>query len=392
MENTAEVIIVGAGIHGSSLAFHLAERGVPPLVLEKTFLAAGATGRSSGLVRMYYDLEPEPRMAIASLPYFRNWPERVGGECGFTRTGFIQILPRRDELRLRANVEMCQRAGIFSLVVSAADVRRLAPVFRVDDFDHAAYEPESGYADPPAAAKAFMDSARQRGARLVQDCRVTGIRVHGSRVMGVETTRGEFSAPVVVNAAGPWAPEIGRMVGLELPIKTLRHDVALFRRPPALGPVHPVVIDEPYLQYFRPETGRLMLVGLDDVNTLGESPDGPTEYVKPNYIGQAVERICRRVPVMDEGSLHSSYCGYEGNTADVRAILDQAGPDGFYLDCGFSGMGFKIAPAVGKCMSELILDGQARTVDLTPWRWDRFTPQRLAELLASKDAYENIWH
>jgi len=392
METTADVIIIGAGIHGTSLAFHLAQRRVDTLVLERRFLAAGATGRSSGLVRMYYDLEPEPRLAWASLPYFRNWAEMVGGECGFTRTGFIQILERKDVDRLKANVKMHQRIGIPSLVITADDVRRLAPSLLTHDFEFAAYEPESGYADPHATTKAFMDSARQRGARIIQDCEVRSIITKGDRVIGVGSSCGEFCAPIVVNAAGPWAPGIARMVGLELPIKTLRHDVMMIRRPKEIGPVHPTVIDEPCLMYFRPETGGLTLVGLDDVNTLGESPDGSTEYVKPEFIEQAVDRICQRIPLMEEGSLQSSYCGYEGNTVDVRAILDQAGPDGFYLDCGFSGMGFKIAPAVGKCMSELILDGKSQTVDLSPFSWKRFDGDRLQELLQSEYGFENIWH
>jgi sarcosine oxidase subunit beta len=392
MENNADIIIIGAGIHGTSLAFHLSQRGCKTLVLEKSFIAAGATGRSSGLVRMYYDFDPEPRLAHASFPYFRSWSEMVGGECGFTRAGFIQILSPQDNDRLRANVAMCQKIGIASLVITSDDVRRLAPMFRTDDFELAAYEPESGYADPPTTAKSFMDAAQRQGARLIQDCQVTGILTEGERVKGVKTSRCEFHSPVVVNAAGPWAPEIGRMVGLELPIRTLRHDVMIIRRPIELGPTHPVVIDEPYLQYFRPETGKLSLVGLDDVNTLDESPDGPTEYVKSDYIQQAVDRICQRIPGMENASLQSSYCGYEGNTVDVRAILDQAGPEGFYLDCGFSGMGFKISPAVGKCMSELILDGCARTVDLTPWSWKRFSEGKLEELRTNPNAYWNVWH
>ena len=174
-------------------------------------MAAGATGRSSGLVRMHYDTEVDSRLAWESFQYFRDWKELVGGECGFTRTGFIQIVAIEQEAALRANVHMHQRIGIPALVVTADDVKRLAPAFTTDDFDVAAYEPESGYAMPSDTANALMAAARRHGARLVQDCAVTGIVVTGGRVTGVHTSQGDYSAPVVVNAAGAWAEQVNRM-------------------------------------------------------------------------------------------------------------------------------------------------------------------------------------
>lgn len=388
MAETADVIIIGGGVHGASLAFHLTRRGLKPIVLERRFVAAGATGRSSGLVRMHYDLEPESALAWESYRTFRNWAELVGGECGFTRTGFLQIVAPEANDRLRANVAMHQRLGIPSLVITADDVRRLAPSFRTDDFELAAFEPESGYADPTGTAAAFLASARQAGARLVQETQVTAVLAEGGRVRGVETTRGTYHAPVVVNAAGAWAAEVGRLAGLDLPITTWRHDTASLRRPKDLGPTHPTVIDFIHLMYFRPETGGLTLVGLEDGNPLGVSPDTGGDQPQPDFVLRAVERICRRIPGMDRGSLQSANAGYDGLTPDQRAILDQAGPDGFYLVCGFSGTGFKIAPAVGACMAEWIVDGRPKTVDISA-----FTLRRFAEgkRLAGEHAYGEIW-
>jgi sarcosine oxidase subunit beta len=388
MSETADAVIIGAGIHGSSLAFHLSRRGLKALVVERRTAASGATGRSSGLVRMHYDLEPESALAWASYRYFRNWADVVGGECGFTRTGFLQIVAPKDNQRLRQNVVMHQGLGIPSLVVSADDVRRLAPAFRTDDFELAAFEPESGYADPSGSAAAFLAAARARGARLVQEAEVQEIRTSGGKVTGVRTSRGEFSAPVVVNAAGAWAAPVGRLAGLDLPITTWRHDTAYLRRPPDLGPSHPTVIDFIHLMYFRPETGSLTLVGLEDGNPLGVSPDTGGDQARPDFVERAVDRICRRIPGMDRGSLHSASTGYDGLTPDQRAILDRAGPDGHYLVCGFSGTGFKIAPAVGACMAEWIVDGRATTVDVSP-----FTLRRFAEgkRLTGEHAYGEIW-
>jgi sarcosine oxidase subunit beta len=388
MKNSADVIIIGAGIHGASLAFHLTQRDVIPIVLERRFLAAGATGRSSGLVRMHYDLEPESRLAWASYQYFLNWKEIIGGDCGFTRTGFLQLVRNEYEEHLKANVAMHQRIGIPSLLVSSEDVRRLAPAFRTNDFNFAAYEPESGYADPNSTTASFMQIARERGAQLIQECQVTDIIMSNGKIKGVKTNKGIYSASIVVNAAGPWATELGRMAGLDLPIKTWRHDTMFIRRPDEIGASHPTVIDDINAMYFRPETGGLTLVGLEDENPIGESPDGDTNHTKPGFVERAVERICLRIPSMERASLHSAHGGYDGITPDQRAILGHAGPDGFYLVCGFSGTGFKIGPAVGACMSELIIDGKATTVDISPFSLDRFVK---GKLLKGEHGYDSIW-
>jgi sarcosine oxidase subunit beta len=389
MADTADVLIIGAGVHGASLAFHLAQRGLNPIILERSFLAAGATGRSSGLVRMHYDLEPESRLAWASFRYFRNWVEMVGGECGFTRTGFIQLVGPEYVDALRANVAMHQRIGIPSLLIGVDDVRRLAPYLYTQDFEVAAFEPESGYADPTSTAKAFLEAAKRNGARLVQDCQVSGIKIRTGRVEGVDSSKGEFFAPIVINAAGARAAQVGRMAGLDLPVDTWRHDTLFIRRPKEIGPSHLTVIDDINNMYFRPETGGLTLVGLEDGNPLGESPEGDTDYAKPGFVERAVERICQRIPAMENGSFHSAQGGYDGITPDQRAILGPAGPEGFYLCCGFSGTGFKISPAVGACMAELILDGHASTVDITPFHLGRFSE---GELLSGEHAYRDIWH
>ena len=383
-----DAIIIGCGIHGASLAFHLAQRQCKVLVVERRHLAAGATGHSSGLVRMHYDLEPEARLAWESFRYFYNWDHMVGGDAGFTRTGFIQIVQLEFVEQLRANVAMHQRIGIPSLLVTAEDVARMAPEFFTGDFEIAAYEPDSGYADPNGATVGFMNAARKFGAELVDDCGVTGLIVEGGAVRGVQTTGGSFAAPIVVNAAGPWAAEVGALAGLELPVDTWRHDTMFVRRPPALGLSHPTVIDDINAMYFRPESGGLTLVGLEDGNPLGLAPDHRPDQALPGFVERAVDRICLRIPRMETASLHSVHGGYDGITPDQRAILGPAGPDGFYLVCGLSGTGFKIGPAVGACMAELILDGQATTVDISAFRPDRFDQ---GEFLKGDHAYQSMW-
>jgi sarcosine oxidase subunit beta len=389
LSNTADVIIIGAGVQGASLAFHLAQRGVKALVLEKSFVAAGATGRSSGLVRMHYDVQQDAELAWVSFQYFRNWKERVGGECGFTRTGFVQLVAPADTETMKANVAMHQRLGIPVLLIEADDLRRLAPSFATEDVEAAAYEPESGYAMPSDTAAALMNAARAKGTQLMQGCAVSGVRSRGGRVTGVETTHGLFSAPIVVNAAGAWAGKINEMAGLNLPYDTWRHDTMFVIRPPQLGEGHPTVIDFANEMYFRPE-GNLTLVGLEDGNPIGESPDSDTVHARAGFVERGIDRLCRRIPMMEYGGLHSAHGGYDGITPDQHPILGAAGPEGFFVDCGFSGTGFKTAPAVGLCLSELILDGRARTVDISI-----YAPERFAEgkLIAGTHAYtSSTWH
>ncbi|MEJ5241114.1 MAG: FAD-dependent oxidoreductase [Anaerolineales bacterium] len=385
--STCDVLIIGAGAHGASLAFHLARRGLKVIVLEKRHIAAGATGRSSGLVRMHYDLEAEARLAWEAFQWFRDWKERVGGECGFTRTGFLQLVPREKVDALRANTQMLQRIGVPTFLITADDVGRLAPAFATDDFDYAAYEPESGYADPVLTATSLMEAARRHGATLIQDCRVTEILVRSGKVYGVQSTKGEFHAPIVVNAAGAWAVEICRLAGVDLPLSTWRHEVMYVVRPPALRLSHPTVIDFPNLMYFRPE-GNLTLVGLEDGNPLGEDPEQDTAHARPGFVERAIDRICRRIPPMEDAHLHSAHAGYDGLSPDQHPLIGPIGPEGFWLDCGFSGTGFKISPAVGLCLSEWMLDGTPHTVDITV-----FHPRRLLEgrHLRGEHHYGDIW-
>ncbi len=390
MLETADVIVVGAGVQGASLAFHLARRGASVLVVERSTVASGATGRSSGFVRSHYDLAAESAIAWASLPWFRDWDERVGrGDPGFVRTGFLQLVGPTYAEALRGNVANQRALGIETEVVSAADVRRLAPAMTVADDELAAFEPGSGYADPTATASGFLAAARAAGGRYLGGTEVTGVRVVAGRVSGVETAGGSLGAPVVVDAAGAWAGRLAKMVGIDIPITTWRHDTAYLGLAPGIASPFPIVIDHPNEAYFRPEGSSLMLVGLEDLNEIGGSPDRATEDASPAFPERVAERITRRLPTMRDGTFHSAHAGQDGITPDQRAILGRAGPDGFVLLCGFSGTGFKTAPAIGLAMSELILDGAARSVDIAPFALERFAAGRP---LVGEHPYEALWH
>ena len=361
------------------------------VVVERGSVAAGATGRSSGLVRMHYDLLADARNAHESLPWFREWGERVGGDCGFTTTGFVQLVSAAKADLLRANVVAQQAIGIRTEVVSAERIRELAPALEIAEDEVGAYEPDSGYADPSATAAGFMRAARESGARLVQGAEVLAIETAGGAVTGVATSKGSFSAPVVVNAAGAWAARVAALAGLTIPVGVWRHDVAYLGAPPSVPIPFPVVIDDTNAMYFRPEGSELVLVGLEDHTESDGSPDQETDSVEPAFQERVTDRMVRRVPGLRDGTFRSAHSGQDGLTPDEHPILGSvggAGPTGFYLDCGHSGTGFKTAPAIGLAMAELILDGEARTVDLAPYALERFATGRL---LVGEHSYGAIW-
>ncbi len=357
---------------GASIAFHLAERGQKVAILERKTVASGATGHSSGLVRMHYDLALESELVFTSYKeYFSNWKERVGGECGFQNTGFLQIAKPEHEDRLRGNVANQQKIGINTSVITSDEVKRLFPDLVTDHFQFAAYEPDSGYADATLTTNSFIDGAKRNGATLIQNCEVTAIHKSGGRITGVGTTKGEFAAPTVVNVAGPWAKHVAKLADVDVPLETWTHDVAFLHRPPSLGKI-PAVIDDVINCYFRPEGSALILAAGEDESMRGEAPDAEDQTPTPTFLDKLIDALLQRIPKIEESGLHSIHVGRDGITPDQRAIYSAAGPDGFYLACGLSGTGFKTSPAAGLCMSELILDGAPKTVDITPFRFQRF--------------------
>ncbi len=221
----------------------------------------------------------------------------------------------------------------------------------------------------------------------VQDCEVSGAQTAGGKVTGLQTSRGDFSAPIIINAAGAWAGKVSELFGVSIPLGTWTHDVVHIRRPAQIAD-HLTVIDNSLNMYFRPDSGNLTLVALEDDSRLDESAEKDLGYVAKDFVERAIDRICKRVPEMEQGSLHSSHVGRDGLTPDQRAIIGQAGPEGYFLATGFSGTGFKLSPAVGLCVSELILDGKSKTVDISG-----FDPMRFArsEQLKGENDYGFIW-
>jgi sarcosine oxidase, subunit beta len=372
MTDTADVVVVGGGVNGASIAYALAAKGVRVVLVEKGALAGGASGRSSALVRMHYTNEWDARLAWASFPVFRNWAELMGGPAVFTRAGFVNVVGPRHAENLRRNVEMLQRIGVNTTAITPAELKELQPFANVDDVGAAAYEPESGYANPAETVEGFRRRATELGARILQWTTVTRIDRRASRVLGVETSAGRIEAGSVVVAAGAWSRRLCGEIGLDLPARPKAIDTVAVTRPPELRDPHMVFIDNVLGNYFRPEAGGLTLVGVP-CQEWDIDPDTMGTGLPPQAASVGAQLITHRIPAMERATLSRGYRAFDGYSADRHAILGRIdGIDGLYLATAFSGAGFKISPAVGACMAELITDGQAKTVDITAFGLERF--------------------
>ncbi|MBI3360273.1 MAG: FAD-binding oxidoreductase [Chloroflexi bacterium] len=376
MGNTYDAIVIGAGIMGASTALHLARRGLKVVALEKRFVGAGSTGKSSAIIRQHYSNELTAKMALHSLRVFQNFAEEVGGECGFTPDGFVALVADKDRAGLESNVALQRSLGINTEMLSAGDLRDILPDFESADLVAAAYEPESGYADPNLTLNGYIAAAKSAGASVYQETEVVGVCFESGRVTGVETPKGRFSAPIVINCAGPWGARVGRMAGVDLPISPCRVQVAFFRRPPDHADPHPVVGDFVHGAYFRSETGGLTLVGLIDASEAEAivNPDGFNEAVDFAFVAEAGERLIQRVPYMERSEHTGGYAALYAVTPDWHPVVDEVPQgSGFFVCAGFSGHGFKLGPAVGLMMADLVTKDAMPTFDPGLFRLSRYT-------------------
>jgi glycine/D-amino acid oxidase-like deaminating enzyme len=371
---TADVVVVGGGVNGVSIAYALAARGVARVVLcEQAALANGASGRSSALVRMHYTNEWDARLAFASFPVFKHWPEIMGGPAVFTHTGFVNVVARAYADALRKNVQMLRGIGVNTTAMTPGELHDLQPFANVDDLGAAAWEPDSGYADPAGTVEGFRRRASELGAQILQWTPVRKILRSESRVIGVETSAGRIAAGAVVVAAGAWAPRLCREIGIELPARPKGLDTVQVERPPALAEPHVIFIDNVLGTYFRPESRIRTIVGVP-CQDWDVDPDAPM-VLAPGAAAIGAQMLTHRIPAMEGATLARGYRAVDCYSRDRHAILGRVdGIDGLYLATAFSGSGFKIAPAVGVCMAEMILDGRAKTVDI-----DAFGLRRFAE-------------
>jgi glycine/D-amino acid oxidase-like deaminating enzyme len=375
---TADVVVIGGGVMGTSIAFNLARRGAGRIVLlEKSTVCSGTSAKSSAIVRTHYTTRPTAVMALLARRIFERWAEDVGGESGFVRTGMLFIGPPESRDRVERTVRMNQEVGIETSLIGPAEAREISPHVRISDGAALVYEPRSGYGSPHEVASSFVRRFAELGGQLRQSTLVTGIDTEGDRVRGVRTSRGEIAAGHVVIAAGPWARPVGRLAGLDLPVTPSRESIVTLRPAFDWSPVHPVTGDLVNEVYLRPETGGLILVGNTRDTIVPGDPDAYEDRPSAEHTTEVLTRLARLMPETATAAITGGWSGMYEVSPDWNPIMGTAAAvAGLHYAVGFSGHGFKLSPMVGVLMAEQVLDGRARTIDITPYRVERFAEGR----------------
>ena len=375
MSRTADAVIVGAGTTGLSIALQLARAGMREvLVLERRFVGAGGTGRSVGIIRQLYPTRETTAMVVRSLAVYRDFDAAVGGESGYVRCGALIGVGSWMRPALEKTMTLQHSLGVNAELLSPADVLRIEPRIDTSRLGAVLYEPDSGYADPSGVAAAYAAAVRRQGVTIEQDTEVRAVGVANDRVASVETSRGErIETPVVVNAAGLWSPAVARLAGVELPIVIGRHPVFVVERDAGFGAPHPVFLDLAGGSYVRPETGGLTLTGslTDDETRHPMDPESLGAEVGLEEATGVLERTGRALPPLADARYRRGWAGAFDITPDWMPILDESPLRGFWIAAGMSGHGFKLAPAIGEMMADLIV-GRTPTVSPEPFRLGRF--------------------
>jgi sarcosine oxidase subunit beta len=335
---------------------------------------------------MHYTFAPEAELAWKSHRYFQNWSDIIGGRCGFVETGFAVVVDERNASRLRANVAMLQRIGVDTEVVTAAELQKVEPHAFVEDVALAAIEPHSGYADPVATTESLAAAAKRHGAEFSTNTAIARIMHRGGRATGVVDSAGRLhEADAVCVVTGPWTDALVAPLGVKIGIKSERAQIAFFRRAPQLK--HYIHIDTIAGSYFRPHGDDLTLAGLGGWKPEAEAnPDDFRECNDDDFVAAVRKRLAKRIPAMADAPYSRGHAGIYDVSPDARAVMGPVpGVERLFVAAGFSGTGFKTAPAVGASMAELILTGASTTVDLTPFGFERILSGRMIE---SPNEYE----
>ena len=373
---TADVVIVGGGVMGTSIALHLARRRAGRIVLfEKRHIASGPTGRSSALLRRHYSIELYARMAARSFEAYSNFEELTGRPAEITRCGLVMAVGPEDLAAMRDTVAMMRRLGVKVEELTPRDLERVVPGLAIGGLGGAAWETDTGYGDSAGVSQAYAARARELGVEIRQDTHVSAFALTDGRISGVRTAAGNVAASTVVNAAGPWGAALSRAVGVELPIVASRQQLVILRPRAAAATARPVFVDMVDRAYYRPETGGLVLVG--SRNRAGVStpvdPDAFSERVDPECVARTAEAAARRFPGFTDAEAVGGYASVYDLTPDLHFVIERSPRvPGLIHALGFSGHGFKHSPVIGEMVAELVMDGASSVIDASPFSSERF--------------------
>ena len=365
----SDVVVIGGGVIGASIAYHLAEKGVRDIVvLERDRLGSGSTSRNAGGVRLQFSTEINVRLSQRSLPRLERFGEEMGVDPDFKQVGYLFLITTdRDAASFERSLQLWSRLNVPVRRLEPPGVHELFPEIRIDDVRFATYCAKDGYIDPTALLNGYVARARDKGVRFREGEPVTAIDREGGRVSAVRTASATIMTPTVVNAAGPWASEVGKLVGADLPISPLRRQIFVTDPIVGLDRDFPLTVEMATGFYFHRESGGV-LMGMADP---ADKP-GFDDSVNWNFLPTIVERALDRMPALEKANVKTGWAGFYEDTPDKHPILGHvAAVPGFVSAAGFSGHGLMHAPAAGEAIAELIVDGKT-TLDISALSYDRF--------------------
>ena len=383
MRKSAEAVIIGGGLAGTSICFNLASRGVKDTVLlEKEGLGAGSTGKSSGVTTGFSLLLfthgdegalPISLMAKEGQKWFRNFKELVGAESGFREVGVLFLSGEEYVPALRSGFAKARELGFENQELSREDLKEIVPHLEPVGVDFLGFEPRSGFGDPPGVAQGFASAAGRMGAEISLGNGALDVEIEGGRVRGVVSEKGRIATDTVVVAGGPWNGGLMKKLGYDLPLQPTRHEVFVLKKGPNTPISHPVVFDLVEMTYMREESPDLMLGGDIQKDEHVNDPENFDQGTTMEQTQRIWGRLSSLMPSLADAELFTGFSGLYTNTPDNLPILGKAeGVDGLYFAGGFNGYGFKLSPAVGIVMSELITEGEAKMVDISSLGMGRF--------------------
>src|SRR5216110_3854908 len=365
---TASAVIIGGGVVGCSIAYHLARRGLRDVVvLERETVGSGTTSKAAGGIRVQFPEETEIRFSLESIEVFARFADEFGVDPGYKKIGYLYLLSDERHLRgFEKRIALQRKLGADVRVIAPAEAQKLVPALRVDDLIAAVWGPQDGMAGPAEVTNGFARRARELGATIVEGVEVSAVDLKTRRV---RTSQGDISASIVVNAAGPRAARVARMVGVDVAVHPRRRHIFYTEPFPEIpGPI-PLTTDRASGFYFRKELEQVLL-SPGDVEDIGTDFEVPVDRAK---IEEAVTKAVARVPVLEQATIAGGWAGLRPLTPDDHAIIGWApGVTGFFLAVGFGGHGFQHSPATGRYVAEWLLDGQP-SLDLAFFAPERFT-------------------
>ncbi|HYM40967.1 MAG TPA: FAD-binding oxidoreductase [Thermoplasmata archaeon] len=369
----ADVVVVGGGCMGASVAFHLARRGERIVLLESGHVASGATGHSGAIVRQHYESRLGIRLARRSLAFFQRFQDETGASCDFRTTGFLSGTRERDLPAFEKLLDLMKSEEVQVARLTPEEAQSLEPHLNVADYAAVVDDPNAGYADPIATASGFATAAARDGATILEGRPCRGVVLQGGRVTGVRIRGGRIAADRVLLAAGNWTPSLAKTAGVQLPVHFVRGQVAILRRPVGFDRAPRIHFDFYHNTYSRPEGEKDVLVGYMDTDprkTVREH-ELKDDSVPGATVRDLRARLAKRFPDLARAQPRGGWAGVYDVTPDSFPILDAAGPEGLFVAVGFSGHGFKLCPEIGRLLAEYLAAGK-RPPDLEPLRASRY--------------------